>query len=109
MKLQFESPCGSCDDTAANRLQIKCRNLFRTVLTPRMIVGSTNWGSYRSIQWDDNRSNEWLCGTKARIENRCGGGDDTALNGIRVGLCKIPSTLNMKIVPQGDVTCSRAG
>jgi len=44
------------------------------------------WGGWTSMKTCPD--NTYVCGLKARVEGNQGGGDDTALNGIRMKCCK---------------------
>jgi hypothetical protein len=81
--LRFEDPDG--DDTAGNDVALYC-NDGSTLLGP----GGAGWGAWKPVV--KCGANRVACGAQVRFEGSQGGGDDTAMNGLRMACCDAPGT-----------------
>jgi hypothetical protein len=82
-KMMVEPPQGKGDDTAANRIALKCKN--GTWVYPD---SKTAWGSWQTAV--ECPSGSAVCGMRTRVEPSQGSGDDTALNGMELACCTLP-------------------
>ncbi len=78
-KIKIESKQGSKDDTAANDIDLYCKD-GSYISAPQ----KTDWGSWSGEYKCPNT--QVVIGIKTRVEKDQGSGDDTALNGVRL-LC----------------------
>lgn len=78
---RVEAPCGKCDDTALNSLELICSNSDRNQLT-RIQSYEGVWGSWGSDRYCNGKGN-YLRGVQFLIEREQGKGDDTAANDSR--------------------------
>lgn len=87
-QMRVEPSQGGGDDTAANGLKIFCTDPMK----PNERSGwKTVWNGY----WGDWQRQRFqvrgvVCEAAARVESRQGGGDDTALNGLKFKMCDFP-------------------
>ncbi len=79
--LKVEPSQGSGDDTAANSVAFWCNN------QQRLEAQGGQWGTYG--EWRGGFSNSAICGLRAKVEDRQGTGDDTALNDLEFFWCTI--------------------
>ena len=79
IKVRTELPCGDCDDTALNEVQLFC-----PLISSWQISGHGSWGVWREQHCPRGKK---ICGVNTRIERKQGRGDDTAMNGILVNCC----------------------
>jgi hypothetical protein len=92
VRLRLEGSQGGDDDTAANDLEFACAR-GGTIHAP----GGHAWGSWGSWYYCPN--NTAICGLDIKFEGSQSGGDDTAMNGIELACCNLPSAVC------GDGTC----
>eukprot|EP00727_Mastigamoeba_balamuthi_P005622 m51a1_g168 putative cysteine proteinase rd19a-like (3682) ;mRNA; r:545786-559930 len=82
-QLMVESPVGSGDDTAANRMRVRCRKEDGTLFP---LLGESNsktsWGAW--TQWYSCPIGYAVVGIRTRVEPSQGAGDDTSLNAVRL-------------------------
>lgn len=79
----------SNDDTEANYIKFKCRDFAGSQQSYELSrpPGSGAYGSYGG--WSDScPANSAICGISTRVEGPQGGGDDTALNDVRLFCCQ---------------------
>jgi hypothetical protein len=81
-RMKIETPQGNGDDTAANRLEFKCRD--GNVRSPD---ANSSWGTWGD--WKQCPANTAICGIRTRVESSRGSGDDTALNGVELACCTL--------------------
>eukprot|EP00727_Mastigamoeba_balamuthi_P005657 m51a1_g1710 hypothetical protein (553) ;mRNA; f:528338-530243 len=88
ISVMFQSPVGPGDDTAANRIRVRCRNdsgaLFPLLGEPN---SKTSWGTW--TPWYSCPSGWVVAGLRTRVESDQGTRDDTALNAVRVRCVRI--------------------
>jgi len=112
-KFQLETKQGGGDDTAANNIQLRCKDTGKWASTDAG-KSKTGWGGWWGANpngpQDDPRlvcpDGQVICGLQTRVEKM--GGDDTALNGVRFDCCVpglTPQTAN-PVNKQGS-TCPR--
>ena len=65
-------------DVGATNLDMRCDGSWHTALRP---WGDGDW------QTQDCPSGKIICGLQTRVESNQGGGDDTALNGVKMFCC----------------------
>jgi hypothetical protein len=73
-----EQPCGDCDDTALNALELLCGNKDETSVTSIMSHDGF-WGDWSSYVRCPGKNN-FLKGVSFKIEEHQGKKDDTAVN-----------------------------
>ncbi|XP_016380016.1 vitelline membrane outer layer protein 1-like isoform X2 [Sinocyclocheilus rhinocerous] len=78
-KLKVERPQGDGDDTAANNVLVQCSH------GPSLVGEGTSWGEWD--YWSNTCEGKGICGIQTRVEESQGGGDDTALNDVRMYCC----------------------
>ena len=78
-RVRFEDPQGGGDDTALNGLQIYCVKPDWSRGEKRTVYHGL-WGGWKDWVYTKNKL---VKGAQVRFEDPQGGGDDTALNGIR--------------------------
>ena len=83
MKTRLEGKCGRGDDTALNGIQVLIKNQ-RTNRTSDLMVEQGIWGNWLPNYKGFNDSNYYIAGIQVKAEGKCGSGDDTAMNGIRL-------------------------
>ncbi|KXZ52423.1 hypothetical protein GPECTOR_9g467 [Gonium pectorale] len=81
-KMRIESPGG--DDTAANSIVFTCSNQRGTDVNAH----SGYWGDWTGYTYCPGET--YVCGLQVRVESP--GGDDTALNGLRIACCSFPAS-----------------
>jgi hypothetical protein len=83
MQVRFESPAPDQDDTALNGIKLLCADIWDTSQLRTVDVHNGFWGSWRKAVCVP--PNCYAIGIATRIERKQGsGGDDTALNGIKL-------------------------
>lgn len=82
-KMMVEAPQGGGDDTAANRIAIKCKNGTWAYPDSR-----TAWGTWQTPV--ECPAGSAICGMRTRVEASQGNRDDTALNGMELACCTLP-------------------
>eukprot|EP00727_Mastigamoeba_balamuthi_P002351 m51a1_g12112 hypothetical protein (144) ;mRNA; f:331-762 len=81
VQVLVEKPCGTgCDDTALNAMRVRCRNKAGQMLPETQYHSKTSWGEWS--QWYSCPEGTAVTGIRTRVERR--GGDDTALNAVRL-------------------------
>ena len=81
--LRFESDQGGGDDTAANGLKLRFCDLDDWNTQTDETIWTGDWGEWKG--WKNCPQNQFIVGAKVRYENsQGGGGDDTALNGLKI-------------------------
>ncbi|MBN2718472.1 MAG: hypothetical protein JXX14_21690 [Deltaproteobacteria bacterium] len=78
-QLKYEEAMGDGDDTAANGFQVKCSDS----IAHQTIQGE--WGTWQPMR--ECPAHQVVCGIQTRVESKRGGGDDTALNGVKLQCC----------------------
>ncbi|WP_437830834.1 hypothetical protein [Sorangium sp. So ce1153] len=73
---------GRRDDTAANDVKFGCRNGGTAYTT-----NGGGWGGWRD--WAYCPTGTAVCGLSIRFEDSQGGGDDTAMNGLKLHCCSL--------------------
>jgi hypothetical protein len=73
------------DDTALNGLKISCKNPT-TNEEKWLTVHEGFWGSWKKAVV---KKFQYVCGAQSRWEKKQDGGDDTALNGIKMRFCEL--------------------
>ncbi|KXZ48684.1 hypothetical protein GPECTOR_26g587 [Gonium pectorale] len=97
-KMRTESYQGtSGDDTAANSIVFTCSNQKGTDTN----AYSGLWGTWNSYTYCPGES--YICGIQVRVEGQQGSGDDTALNGLRIGCCSFPSSNETAVTAQAMI------
>jgi len=82
-QLRVEGKQGGGDDTGANGLNLEFCQISKDS-EQKVSVGDGYWGSWSKMV---TRSRKAIMGMQVRYEKPQGGGDDTALNGLRVLFC----------------------
>ncbi|XP_060936549.1 uncharacterized protein LOC133013582 [Limanda limanda] len=78
-QLRVEGRQGGGDDTAVNNIRFRCSS-------DHVLEGpGLDWGNYE--RWSQVCVNGGICGIETKVEDRQGGGDDTALNDVRFHCC----------------------
>ncbi|XP_045193286.2 vitelline membrane outer layer protein 1-like [Mercenaria mercenaria] len=87
--LQSEQKQGKGDDTSANFIKFKCRDLAGSLPSYEMSrdPGFGEWGQYGSWSSECYKGTA-ICGIKTRVEVPQGRGDDTALNDVIFYCCR---------------------
>jgi hypothetical protein len=87
LDVRFETKQGPHgDDTAMNGIMMRAKSFTNDREQEPIIVEPGLWGDWRKR--DDIPPSHYICGMAVRIEKQQGkGGDDTALNGIRLLHC----------------------
>merc|ERR1712038_1558956 len=81
-RVRYEDPVGAGDDSALNGLSIWCVSKdFR--YGDVEVVHNGSWGSWKPWAY---RSKKFVTGAEVRFEDHQGGGDDTAMNGLKMRL-----------------------
>lgn len=80
-RLRGEAPQGKGDDTGANNVEFACSGGGYATAP-----GGAGWGSWSF--WQSCPVNSAVCGLSIRFEGSQGGGDDTAMNGLRLYCCR---------------------
>jgi hypothetical protein len=81
-RLKVEGGQGSGDDTSANAAQMTC--------TAGGTLSASNdgpWGGWQS--WNQCPAGQAACGIRIKFEGSQGGGDDTAMNGLKLACCTL--------------------
>lgn len=89
------------DDTSANFMRIRCRNLGTSTGENERYMGSGYgyWGTYGA--WSKScAANTAVCGIRTKIEGPQGRGDDTALNDLELYCCGNGTGGGAKAEPQ---------
>ncbi len=79
--LKVEGSQGGGDDTSANAINFWCNDGTQVSASNDGAWG--NWGGMRG-----NYPNAAICGIQEKIESQQGGGDDTALNDVKLIWCR---------------------
>jgi len=79
-ELRFEDPGG--DDTAGNGLKLRFCDLKNWNSKKTTTVYSGKWGGWKGMKMCP--FGKYIGGARVRFEDRQGGGDDTALNGLEI-------------------------
>lgn len=82
-QFRMEGSQGGGDDTAGNAIRLICSDPGATSL----YSSQSGWGGWGGVSYCP--SNQYACGFQTRNEGGQGGGDDTALNGIRIRCCSV--------------------
>jgi len=82
-RIRIEGGQGRGDDTATNDVEFACTQ-GGTISAP----GGAGWGSWGN--WTTCPNNTAICGLQIRFEGSQGGGDDTAMNGLKLDCCTLP-------------------
>ena len=93
-QLRFENSQGGGDDTAANGLQLKFCDLHNWYDQYDHLVWGGSWGEWKG--WTMCSDGKYMAAGRVRFEDRQGGGDDTALNGLEI-YCIKPDWTNGEI------------
>ena len=80
--LRFEDSQGGGDDTAANGLKLKYCLISNWNSQKEVEVYPGIWGSWKGMKMCP--ANQFIVGAQVRYEDSQGGGDDTALNGLKI-------------------------
>ncbi|KXZ43365.1 hypothetical protein GPECTOR_92g588 [Gonium pectorale] len=97
-KMRTEAYQGtSGDDTAANSIVFTCSNQKGTDTN----AYSGLWGTWNDYTYCPGES--YICGIQVRVEGKQGSGDDTALNGMRIGCCSFPSSNETAVTTQAMI------
>jgi hypothetical protein len=81
-RLRVEAPQGNGDDTGANNAEFTCSGGGYATAP-----GGQGWGQWSF--WQSCPVNSAVCGLSIRFEGSQGGGDDTAMNGLRLYCCSL--------------------
>lgn len=81
--IKIESPQGGGDDTGANDVEFMCAGRGITTIRASNGMGWGTWG-----QWVQCPTSTAVCGLSIRFEDDLGGGDDTAMNGLKLYCCR---------------------
>ncbi|MCU0294412.1 MAG: RICIN domain-containing protein, partial [Thermoanaerobaculaceae bacterium] len=85
---KFEDNRGSSNDSAANSLKLRCQD--GTEIEPPNGADRGTWKT-----WGVCPTGQAVCGMEVRSEDNQGeGGDDTALNGVRLQCCTAPGFID---------------
>jgi len=103
-KILFEGKQDSGDDTAANSIELRCKDSGKWAKT-EAYKSKTSWGG-----WSGGKPNcpdgQVICGLQTRVEKDHGNwGDDTALNGVKFDCCTAGLNPQTAVPNQGS-TCS---
>ena len=93
-QLKIEGNQGGGDDTGANSLRVQCT----TGTDLQEAAGGGAWGNWRNLV--SCPVGEVACGAEVRIERDQGGGDDTAMNGLRFACCA-NTAVSAGVSPEG--------
>lgn len=93
VQAKVEKPQGSGDDTALNGLRAKCRHPKLKTAIATLSLEYGGWGDWGN--WVEYPTS-YICGGQIRFEEAQGGGDDSALNGVRFRFCKYVELKSVK-------------
>ena len=83
--LRFYDDDGGDDQTAADGLRLKYCDLNNWSNSQKEVEvwgGTPNWGTWKGMKMCP--ANQFIAGAQVRYEDHQGGGDDTALNGLKI-------------------------
>lgn len=86
MNMKYETPCGACDDTAANGFQIYCRDLNNKNEWQKEVENVGTWGEYKGKR--EVEPNEFICGGSAK-SLKTGTSDEQGITGFIMTTCTL--------------------
>lgn len=86
LAMYSEEQCRRCDNTAANSIEMLCREDSGRNHWMKTGEGEFGWSTVmQTVHCPDGQA---ICGVQTRVQSRQGPGDDTALNQIKLKCCE---------------------